>query len=64
MFRKEKVHGDVTILVILRCLLPTSPCIFFKATVGQSPPATKYINKVGRTNKLTKYLKGGREEDT
>jgi hypothetical protein len=37
---------------------------FLKATVGQSPPATKYINNVGRTNKLTKYLKGGREEDT
>jgi hypothetical protein len=31
-----------------------------KGTVGQSPPATKYINKRGRTNKLTKYLKGGK----
>jgi hypothetical protein len=25
---------------------------FLKGTVGQSPPATKYINKRGRTNKL------------
>jgi hypothetical protein len=38
--------------------------VFFNATVGQSPPATQYINKIGRTSKLTKYLKGGREEDT
>jgi hypothetical protein len=37
---------------------------FLKATAGKSPPATKYINKRGRTSKLTKYLKGGREEDT
>jgi hypothetical protein len=33
---------------------------FLKGTVGQSPPATKYINKRGRTNRLTKYLKGGK----
>jgi hypothetical protein len=31
-----------------------------KATVEQSPPATKYINKRGRASKLTKYLKGGK----
>jgi hypothetical protein len=31
-----------------------------KGTVGQSPPTTKYINERGRTNKLTKYVKGGK----
>jgi hypothetical protein len=37
--------------------------IFLKATMGQSPPATKYINRRGRTNKLTKVPQR-REEST
>jgi hypothetical protein len=36
--------------------------LFFKTTVGQSP-SNKYINKRGRTSKLTKGLKRGRGEE-
>jgi hypothetical protein len=37
--------------------------IFLKVTMGQSPPATKHINRRGRTNKLIKVPQR-REEST